>query len=84
MTPSSNLFLAVRPTGKPWNEAVNKRALENLNTFQTAYARRFRALIRVKDDKDVTPEGFRQIQRGTVWGSRQQSLDCQSRAKIAG
>jgi pimeloyl-ACP methyl ester carboxylesterase len=51
-------FLAVRPTGKPWNEAANKRALENLNTFQHAYARRFRALIRVKDDKDVTAEDF--------------------------
>ena len=51
-------FLAVRPTGKPWNEEANKRALENLNAFQHAYARRFRALIRVKDDKDVTTEDF--------------------------
>jgi len=51
-------FLAVRPTGKPWNDAANKKALANFEYFLRAYASRFRAFIRVTDDKNVTAEDF--------------------------
>jgi poly(3-hydroxybutyrate) depolymerase len=51
-------FLLVKPTGTPWNEAANKQALDTLEKFEHAYARRFRAHPRVKDDKDVTEADF--------------------------
>ncbi len=47
-------FLLVRPTGTPWNEAVNQQALQSLARFDRLYAKFFRAHPRVMDDKDVT------------------------------
>jgi poly(3-hydroxybutyrate) depolymerase len=51
-------FLLVRPTGAPWNEAPNRKALERLERFEQAYARNYRAHVRIKDDKDVTDDDF--------------------------
>jgi hypothetical protein len=47
-------FLLVRPTGTPWNPAVNEQVLRTLARFDRLYARFFRAHPRVIDDKDVT------------------------------
>jgi pimeloyl-ACP methyl ester carboxylesterase len=47
-------FLLVRPTGTPWNDAVNQQALRSLARFDRLWARFFRAHPLVKDDKDVT------------------------------
>jgi hypothetical protein len=44
----------VRPTGTPWNEAVNQQALRTLTHFQKQWGKYFRAHPLVKDDKDVT------------------------------
>lgn len=49
-------FLLVRPTGKPWNEAVNQQALRTLARFERLWTRFFRGHPLVKDDKDVTPQ----------------------------
>ena len=51
-------FLLVRPTGTPWNEAVNQQALRTLARFDRLYAKFFRAHPRVVDDKDVTTADF--------------------------
>jgi len=51
-------FLLVRPTGTPWNEAVNQQALRTLARFDRLYAKWFRAHPRTMDDKDVTAEDF--------------------------
>lgn len=51
-------FLLVRPTGVPWNEAVNRQALRTLARFDRLYAKFFRAHPRVVDDKDVTTADF--------------------------
>jgi len=53
-----NPFLLVRPTGTPWNEAVNRQALRTLARFDRLYAKFFRAHPRVVDDKDVTLADF--------------------------
>ena len=47
-------FLLVRPTGTPWNEAVNQQALRTLARFQRMWGKYFRGHPFVKDDKDVT------------------------------
>ena len=47
-------FFLVRPTGKPWNEAVNSQALRTLARFDKLYATWFRAHPRTVDDKDLT------------------------------
>jgi hypothetical protein len=48
-------FLLVRPTGTPWNSAVNDQALRTLVRFDRLWAKYFRGHPFVKDDKDVTP-----------------------------
>jgi hypothetical protein len=47
-------FLLVRPTGTPWNDAVNQQALRSLARFDRLWARFFRAHPLIKNDKDVT------------------------------
>ena len=47
-------FLLVRPTGTPWNAAVNAQALRTLARFDRLWAKYFRGHPFVKDDKDVT------------------------------
>ena len=47
-------FLLVRPTGTPWNPAVNEQALRSLARFDKLWAKYFRGHPFVKDDKDVT------------------------------
>jgi len=47
-------FLLVRPTGTPWNGAVNQQALRTLARFDRLWAKFFRGHPFVKDDKDVT------------------------------
>jgi hypothetical protein len=47
-------YLLVRPTGTPWNEAVNRQALRTLARFERMWAKFFRGHPFVKDDKDVT------------------------------
>jgi hypothetical protein len=47
-------FLLVRPTGTPWNEAVNQQALRTLARFQRLWGKFFRGHPFVKDDRDVT------------------------------
>jgi hypothetical protein len=49
-------FLVVRPTGKPWNAAVNDQALRMLQRFERQYSIAYRGHVRIKDDKDVTPD----------------------------
>ncbi len=49
-------FLLVRPTGTPWNDAVNQQALRTLARFDRLWAKFFRGHPFVKDDKDVTEE----------------------------
>lgn len=51
-------FLVVRPTGTPWNAAVNDQALRILARFDRQYTLAYRGHIRIKDDKAVTPEDF--------------------------
>jgi hypothetical protein len=47
-------FLLVRPTGTPWNNAVNQQALRTLAHFRKQWGKYFRGHPLVKDDKDVT------------------------------
>jgi hypothetical protein len=47
-------FLLVRPTGTPWNAAVNDQALRSMNRFDRLWGKYFRGHPYVKDDKDVT------------------------------
>jgi pimeloyl-ACP methyl ester carboxylesterase len=47
-------FLLVRPTGTPWNAAVNAQALRTLARFDRLWGKYFRGHPFVKDDKDVT------------------------------
>lgn len=49
-------FLLVRPTGQPWNAAVNEQALRTLARFDRLWGRFFRGHPFMKDDKDVTAE----------------------------
>ncbi len=51
-------FLLVRPTGTPWNDAVNRQTLRMLARFDRLYAKWFRAHPRIKDDKDVVASDF--------------------------
>lgn len=51
-------FLLVRPTGTPWNPAVNTQSLATLKRFVAVYAKHLRAHPRTKDDKDVTAADF--------------------------
>lgn len=51
-------FLLVRPTGNPWNEAVNQQALRTMARFDRMWGRFFRGHPFVKDDKDVTEADF--------------------------
>jgi hypothetical protein len=51
-------FLVVRPTGTPWNAAVNEQALRILQRFDRQYTLAYRGHIRIKDDKDVTASDF--------------------------
>jgi len=51
-------FLCVRPTGTPWNAAVNQQVLASLSRFDRLYAKFFRAHPRIVDDKDVTEADF--------------------------
>jgi hypothetical protein len=51
-------FLVVRPTGTPWNAAVNDQSLRMLERFDHNYSFAYRGHIRVKDDKDVTADDF--------------------------
>jgi pimeloyl-ACP methyl ester carboxylesterase len=51
-------FLLVRPTGTPWNDAVNQQALRSLTRFDRMWAKFFRGHPFVKDDKDVTDADF--------------------------
>ena len=47
-------FLLVRPTGTPWNPAVNEQALRSMKRFDRLWGKFFRGHPFVKDDKDVT------------------------------
>jgi predicted esterase len=49
-------FLCVRGTGKPWHEATQKYADDNLKRFQAEWSKYLRGELPVKDDGDVTPE----------------------------
>jgi pimeloyl-ACP methyl ester carboxylesterase len=51
-------FLLVRPTGTPWNDAVNRQSLRTLARFDRLWAKFFRGHPYVKDDKDVTEADF--------------------------
>ncbi|MCU1327070.1 MAG: hypothetical protein JWN34_2440, partial [Bryobacterales bacterium] len=51
-------FLLVRPTGTPWNEAVNQQSLRTLARFDRMWGKFFRGHPFVKDDKDVTEADF--------------------------
>ena len=51
-------FLLVRPTGTPWNTAANDQALKTLQAFDHAWARRYFAHPRVKNDTEVTEADF--------------------------
>ncbi|HVW84532.1 MAG TPA: hypothetical protein VHB50_07615 [Bryobacteraceae bacterium] len=51
-------FLLVRPTGTPWNDAVNQQALRTMARFDRLWAKYFRGHPFVKDDKDVTEADF--------------------------
>jgi hypothetical protein len=55
-------FLLVRPTGIPWNAAVNEQALRQLARFDRLWAKFFRGHPYVKDDKDVTDADFAKYQ----------------------
>jgi hypothetical protein len=51
-------FLLVRPTGAPWNAAVNEQALRTLQAFDHGWARRYFAHPRIKNDTEVTDADF--------------------------
>ncbi len=55
-------FLLVRPTGTPWNQAVNAQALRTLAHFDRMWGKYFRGHPFVKDDKDVTEADFAKYQ----------------------
>ncbi|MCS7023861.1 MAG: prolyl oligopeptidase family serine peptidase [Bryobacteraceae bacterium] len=49
-------FLCVRPTGRPGDEVVHRAALERLERFRQEYDKYLRADIRLKNDRELTPE----------------------------
>lgn len=51
-------FLLIRPTGTPWNEAVNQQTLRMLARFDRLYAKFFRAHPRIKNDTEVVAADF--------------------------
>ncbi len=51
-------FLIVRPTGKPWNDAVHQQTLRTLARFDKMWGRFFRGHPFVKDDTEVTEADF--------------------------
>jgi hypothetical protein len=51
-------FILVRPTGTPWNAAVEAQTLRTLARFDRLYARFLRAHPRIVDDKDLTEADF--------------------------
>jgi len=51
-------FLLVRPTGTPWNAAVNDQALRSLARFEKLWAKYFRGHPFMKDDTEVTAADF--------------------------
>jgi hypothetical protein len=53
-------FLLVRPTGTPWNDAVNQQALRSMARFDRMWGKWFRGHPFIKDDKDVTEADFAQ------------------------
>ncbi len=55
-------FLLVRPTGTPWNAAVNDQALRTMAHFDKQWGKYFRGHPFVKDDKDVTEADFAKYQ----------------------
>jgi hypothetical protein len=55
-------FLLVKPTGTPWNDAVNQQSLRQLARFDRLWAKYFRAHPFVKEDKDVTEADFAKYQ----------------------
>ncbi len=48
-------FILVKPTGVPWNKAVNDQSLRTMERFDRLYARFFRAHPRIVEDKDLRP-----------------------------
>ena len=48
----------MRPTGTPWNAAANEQALRTLQAFDHAWARRYFAHPRVKNDTELTDADF--------------------------
>jgi len=48
----------VRPTGIAWNAAVNEQALRTLQAFDHAWARRYFAHPRIKNDTEVNSADF--------------------------
>jgi hypothetical protein len=52
----TNSFLCVRGTGKPWHEATQRYADDNLKRFQAEWSKYLRGELPVKNDADVTPE----------------------------
>ena len=71
-------FLLVRPTGTPWNEAVNQQALRTLARFDRLWAKYFRGHPFVKDDKDVTEADFAKYHVVLIRRSRQQQMDSEN------
>ncbi len=49
-------FLCVKGTGRPWHEATDKYARDNLERFEREWAKYLRGKLPVKDDIDVTSE----------------------------
>ena len=54
-------FICVRPTGKPWNDAVHQQSLKVLERFDRRYARWMRAHPRIVSDTDLTEADFRKF-----------------------
>jgi pimeloyl-ACP methyl ester carboxylesterase len=52
-------FLVVRPTGAPWNPAAHRQALRILDRIDRQYRLAYRGRLRVKDDRDVTADDFK-------------------------
>ena len=51
-------FLLVRPTGTPWNDAVNQQSIRTLDHFDKQWAKYFRGHPFIKNDTDVSQADF--------------------------
>jgi len=51
-------FLLVRPSGTPWNDAVNQQSIRTLDHFDKQWAKYFRGHPFIKNDTDVTQADF--------------------------